>query len=131
MKTFLNEEKKKFKDLSDAEMLAIIKAKITGECEIEDRFGDWEVAGSEGVEFHRIYRTKPPKQLVIPWAVLKKDIKYVAMEKSGNVYGYRELPRKANNEWLTATFVTLHSVFDFDTNGIDWETSLVTRPECI
>ena len=131
MKTFLNEELKQFKDLSDEEMLAIIKAKIAGMCEVKHNDYNWGCSISEAININLIYRTKPPKppkQLVIPWKVLKKNIKHAAMDMDGRVFGYSEMDGKNDEYWLGLGEADL-SFLELDTSGIDWKTSHVTRPE--
>jgi len=129
MKTFLNEEKKEFKDLSDEEMIAVIRAKLSGNCEVMTLIGVWENVNFYGFNFSCIYRTKP-KQLVIPWAVLKKNIKHAAMDKDGRVFGYLEMGEKGDENWNGSEPKSL-TALDLDTDGVDWKTSLVTRPEGI
>lgn len=128
MKTFLNEELKQFKDLSDEEMLAIIKAKIAGTCEVKQLDEKWGCSVSDAVNINFIYRTKPPKQLVVPWEVLKKNIKHAAMDMDGRVFGYSEMDGKDDEYWFGLGEVGL-SFLELDTSGIDWKTSHVTRPE--
>lgn len=131
MKTFLNEEKKQFKDLSDEEMLAIVKAKIAGKCEVMVVFGHaskWCAVDDIAIDLRQIYRTKPPKQLVIPWDVLRKDIKHVVIDEDRRVFGYSEIKGRDREFWEGEGVADL-TALDLDTSGIDWETSLVTRPE--
>mgnify|MGYP000594331440 CR=1 FL=1 len=128
MKSFLNEELKQFKDLSDEEMLAIVKANIACECEWYGNSG-WVPAIEELLNVNYIYRTKPPKQLVIPWAVLNKEFKHAAMDRTTGVAIFLEEPVRHDHVWMGFGKFNLSYAITIDTDGIDWKTSLVTRPE--
>ena len=129
MKTFLNEEMKPFKDLSDEEIGCIIREKLNEK--VEYFFcGEWCGADESTINLVKIYRIKPAKQLVIPWEHLNKEIKFVAMDENKSVYGYYSEPNRTTSMWsITKVACLLNGALNIDTYGIDWETSLVERPE--
>jgi len=131
MKEFLNEDMKQFKDLSDEEMLAVIKAKMKGECDIYyANSNEWISGAHDSLVFNHVYRTKPQikKQLVIPWEMLPDDVQYVAMDKDGELFGYATEPRCSGDCW-TNIGNCFRLKLKIDTSGIDWKDSLVKRPE--
>lgn len=133
-----NHEKKTFKDMTPEERSAIVEAKLREGCEIFscERWGD---SASSGVAFDGIYRTRP-RQLVIPWDVIKPEYKWAAMDECGRVFLYEEKPslvryknkcfddRSEHYGW-TGGGGFLPCCLNIDTTGIDWRESLVQRPE--
>lgn len=133
MKHFENKDKKIFSELSDEEMICIIREKMKMNAEIE-MVDTWNIADSGNINFNCVYRTKPQKKLNIPWNVINKKYKYAAMDKSGTVFLYEKqplinldceiyLPEKEDN------FKNTSNILELDTSGIDWKESLTERPE--
>lgn len=83
------------------------------------------------------YRIKPTKQLVIPWEVIKPEYKWAAMDSDDRIFFFEKEPQIERSEYwryepnygdLEDGFGTL-SVLNLDTGGVNWEQSLVQRPE--
>lgn len=129
-----NHEKKAFKDLTPEERSAIVEAWINGNA---DYFSEVDNKWAEKSEYTAlmqvsVYRTRP-RRLVIPWEVIKPEIKFAFVGKSGRVYGceYKPHPNycfydgwKSDGRWLN-----IGECIAIDTTGIDWRESLTQRPE--
>lgn len=130
MKTFLNEEMKPFKELTDEQLLAIVKAKIADSCDFFRETGVWHKSDTAHLSLDAVYRTKH-KQLVIPWEVVKKEYKHAAMDRTTGVAIFLEEPVRHDHVWMGFGKFNLSDAITIDIDGIDWETSLVTRQEGI
>ena len=107
------------------------------------------VADPESVEFYRLdevwlgarklsnfihlgscYRIKP-RQLVIPWDVLRPDIVAAAMDADRLVYAYAAVPTPDQNYdvWSSMNGDAYNLLcLNIDTTGVNWRESLVMRP---
>lgn len=124
-----NHEKKAFRDMTPEERSAIVEAWMSDiGCEVLRGDGGWRNSNSLDfmLDADNAYRTKP-RQLIIPWDVIKPKYKWAAMDNTGNVYLYKEEPRLVSDcfagEWCYTT------ILNIDTTGIDWRESLVQRQE--
>lgn len=131
MKEFLNENKRKFIDLTDEEKLLIINEKIKGNVELIRAGNDmWSVAGISDITFNVIYRTKPTKKLDIPWQFIKPEFKWAAIDENGDIFLHIDKPVLGNSYWLNyAPCKRINDTVNIDTTGVDWKTSLTQRPE--
>ena len=84
------------------------------------------------------YRIKPePASTPLPisrdaWKFLDKNIRFIAMDKYGSVFVYRNRPKRYESEWRVpgnAGDKWTAYPLDVTTDGINWETSLTERPE--
>jgi hypothetical protein len=128
--TVMNEQKLAFRDMTKEEQLAIIEAKQKGNVEsYHSHYEVWEEADTLAVQFSGVYRTKP-KQLVIPWDVIKKEYKWAAMNKNGNVYFFPREPIifRDDSFWDCGGERQL-SIVEINTKGVQWQNSKTQRPE--
>lgn len=123
----LNEQKLAFRDMTVEEKLAIIDAKLFGTCEVCSG-GEWYPAlYDDTVCLNTVYRTRP-RQLVIPWEVIKPEYKWAAMDENGAVFVYEyNMPHLGSGLWIGDG--SCISSLNIDTTGIDWRESLTQRPE--
>lgn len=126
-----NHERKAFKDMTPEERSAIVEALLAGRAEVFAA-GKWMDKIDQWVGMSTIYRTRP-RQLVIPWDVIKPEYKWAAMDECGDVAIYDFKPVISEEEWLCGNngygkSLELHAL-NINTTGIDWRESLVQRPE--
>lgn len=120
-----NHEKKPFREMTPEERSAIVDGWVNGELEVlciqvwRKYVGDLCKSS--------VYRTRP-RQLIIPWEVIKPEYKWAAMNDDEKVWFFSEKPRHDEACWLIAG-TTTRSVLIIDTTGIDWRESLVQRPD--
>lgn len=136
-----NNEKKAFRDMTPEERSAIVEAWIVGDplCG-----GDVQVLTDDGwatviltdyIPLDSIYRTRP-RQLVIPWEVIRDDIAWFFISSKGRNWGvtqscYDTKPEINGDDWICdggSKWFSLDAL-NIDTTGIDWRESLTARPE--
>lgn len=129
--TVRNEEKKAFRDLTPEERSEIVEEKLRGNVEAfndADECMEWRASGSGYIRMASIYRTRP-RQLVIPWKVIRPEYKWAAMDDSGAVWVYAEKPYANDSAWGSCDGLETIDALNIDTAGIDWRESLTARPE--
>lgn len=121
-----NHERKAFKDMTPEEMGVISAAIIAGNIEYWSSYSKkWMIPGRAmgGIDFEAAYRTRQ-RQLVIPWEHIKPEYKWAAMDEDGEIYFFKQKPRKdAYPDAMQSCLLNIN------TTGIDWRESLVQRPE--
>lgn len=135
MKTFLNEEMKPFRELTDEQMAAVIRSKIAVECEIYDA-RSWNKAPDQRICFNEIYRTKPPKQFVIPWSAgILPEFKFAAyLLNDRHVWIFEKRPQYTgfgdHFDWISTggKAERLSNVLVVDTTDVNLA-ELIVRPE--
>lgn len=125
-----NEERKAFRDMTTGDRVKIMEAWIASG--IEAWTGHSWSSHSDYVShlYDRcVYRTRP-RQLVIPWEVIKPKYKWAAMDKDGGILFSTKQPNIGAEVWLVSgqSDVGLDAL-DIDTAGVDWRESLTQRPE--
>lgn len=131
--SFLNEEMKRFKDLTREQKHVILDNCCDGICEVF--FSDfWKKKETCGIHDLGIYRTKPKeyKKLDIPWEVIATVYNYAAMDENGDIYFYDVLPDwlPIHKEWsFNGSEVAQAYCLKLDTTDIVAEHSLTQRPE--
>jgi len=77
------------------------------------------------------YRAAPFTMPTYPWAAMHKRLKWCAVDKNGEVYGYENTPDKAHSMWLArGEHFRIDDVFsDYKPGTVDWGNSLQERPE--
>lgn len=124
-----NHEKKAFRDMTPEERSAIVEAKILGNAErIFEGDSDWDISDKENLNFNGIYRTRP-RQLVIPWEVIKPEYKWAAMDSDCSLFVYDVEPNLSTHDWVrNGGLPECIDALNINTTGIDWRESLVQRP---
>ena len=126
-----NENKVPFREMTAEERSAIVEAWLIGNAEY---FSVTDDIWHEKVDYSTLvpgttYRTKP-RQLTIPWDVIKPEYKWAAMDDDGVVYFHKEMPSNSSGEWIADYGCSIGSYcLNIDKTGIDWRESLVQRPE--
>lgn len=124
-----NHERKAFRDMTPEERSAIVEAWLDGGVET---FGvtEWLPAASNFIVHDLPYRTRP-RQLVIPWEVIKPEYRWAAMDADGEVYAFDIRPSDDADQWVPTgdNAIMINGVINIDTTGIDWRESLTARPE--
>lgn len=121
-----NHEKKPFREMTPEERSAIVEDKLRGDAELFLQ-GSWREADRDGIAFIIAYRTKP-RQLIIPWEVIKNEYKWAAMDGDGEVYVFKKKPAIDHRDWYHDEYGNIYAL-NIDTTGIDWRESLVQRPD--
>ncbi len=124
--TVLNEQKLAFRDMTKEERSEIVEAWLSGEVQgYIPNTGEWEDRGPvDFIYTLQAYRTKP-KQLVIPWEIIKKEYKWAELQGK-TVWVYKQDPATCSPDDLEP--VGLFAL-DIDISGIDPANSLTQRPE--
>lgn len=126
-----NHERKAFRDMTPEDRSAIVEAWVSGDIE-EMGALSWHGGSPLAIATQGIYRTRP-RQLVIPWAHIKPECKFAALQGTGEVWFYEIEPElradKRGAWWFGKGADCWESVLMIDTSGIDPEHSLTARPE--
>lgn len=125
-----NHERKAFRDMTPEERSAIVEAWISraGIDVYSHADGGWVEADYEVKLPENAYRTRP-RQLVIPWEVIKPEYKWAAMDANQRVVFYTEKPRAGVDSWVTDCYWSCSLLLNINTTGIDWRESLTARPD--
>lgn len=123
-----NRERRAFKDMTPEERSAIVEAWLLKDAEYYSTAGRWEYEFGYELAYDAIYRTRP-RQLVIPWDVIKPEYKWAVMNEDDGLWVYVEKPEIANEEMWDIRGKCSPLPLNIDTTGIDWRESLVQRPE--
>lgn len=122
-----NHERKAFRDMTPEERSAIVEAWLIGNADIY-AVGKWQRPADDHIAAHQPYRIKP-RQLVIPWGVIKPEYRWAAMDESGSTWVYENKPEIADSSWTSGDGLDGIDALKIDTTGIDWRESLTARPE--
>lgn len=139
--TVRNEEKKPFRDLTPEEMGEIASAIVRGEVEYWSSFSRiWmtPVMAMGGIDLDAAYRTRPRK-LVIPWKVIRKEVKWVVLSSRHGLQGITankngEIPEVGGfpiQDWNLpqgSSWVDLDCL-NVPLEGVNWRESLTERPD--
>ncbi len=138
--TVRNEEKKAFRDLTPEERGEIVEAWVAGNLEYYNvPHMEWQQKRHEStLTLDSAYRTRP-RQLVIPWEVIRKDVKWVVLcsrhglqgitaNKNGEVPEVGGFPIQDWNLPQGSKWVDLDCL-DVVIDGVNWRDSLTERPE--
>ena len=120
----------KFRDMTPDQRSKIVEALVADAASVESYQPDgvWMGKRNSFIHLSSCYRLKP-RQLVIPWGVLRPEIVYVAMDADGHVFGYSTLPDVGTSAWGSwHAQARIDHILPIDTIGIDWRESLVMRP---
>jgi hypothetical protein len=123
----------KFKDMTPEQRSEIVEALVADPVSVEfyQPDGVWLIKRNSSTHFihpSSCYRIKP-RQLVIPWDVLRSDIVAVAMDADGWVHAYTSVPTPDHSAWssMSAEACSLRCL-NINTIGVNWRESLVMRP---
>lgn len=130
-----NHERKTFRDMTPEDRAVIVEAWIAANpllgCDVQvltDR-GWATVILTTHIPLDIIYRTRP-RQLVIPWEVIKPEYKWAAMDGDGSIFVYDVEPNLSLHDWVrNGGLPECIDALNINTTGIDWRESLVQRPE--
>ena len=81
------------------------------------------------------YRINPnPTPTPIPvsrkiWKKINKEFRFIVMDKNEHFYHCKKAPKRFDGEWLLYEVEHIKSPLVFNSDGINWETSLTERPE--
>lgn len=81
------------------------------------------------------YRINPnPNPTPIPvsrkiWKKINKEFRFIVMDKNERFYHCKKAPKRVDGEWLLSEVEHIKSPLVFNSDGINWETSLTERPE--
>lgn len=136
---FLNEEKKKLMDCTDAEIAAIVRATCTGE--VQRYFGDpdqpdypggWiEGAIVRSVSATGVYRVKP-RPMRINWDHVGEEWNHIRANGNGGVHCYRVPPELLGNWWHPRgnRMLPIHAELfaSFQRGDLPWYEATCDRP---
>lgn len=124
-----NHEKKAFRDMTPEERAAIVESWIAGNLEYYSLMsGDWREKEDDGLYGVTAYRTRP-RQLVIPWKVIRPEYKWAAMDFDKTIAIFKQKPYMDADDWAGGSCAVVGGIFNINTTGIDWRESLTARPE--
>ena len=63
------------------------------------------------------------------WKKINKEFRFIVMDKNEHFYHCKKAPKKQHGEWNLAEVEHIKSPLVFNSDGINWETSLTERPE--
>ena len=84
------------------------------------------------ITFERLtYRPKqePMRPMSPPWEHIRDDIVTVAMDKNGDVHGYRSPPMLGDGVWAVYGGYYCLNALNFYRGNMPWDQSLVMRPK--
>ena len=93
----------------------------------------WDDSDSDSIIISTKYRIKS-KPTPIPvsrktWQKINKEFRFIVMDKNKHFYHCKNAPKSSDKTWLLSEVDHVKSPLIFDSNGINWETSLTERPE--
>ena len=115
------------------QILLAMMQKIPVECNFGDGDG-WTDAGILYPNRNYKYRIKPePISTPLPisreiWSHLHKRWRYATMDRDGQTFWHQEKPTKNHLGWGSVDYRSTYPL-NFNSEGINWETSLTERPE--
>ena len=96
--------------------------------------GEWELSTILFPTMNYEYRIKPTL-IATPlpisreiWSHLNKRWKYATMDRDGRTFWHQEKPTKNHLGWGSVDYISTYPL-NFNSEGINWETSLTERPE--
>ncbi|OTP97259.1 hypothetical protein B6D16_00860 [Gilliamella apicola] len=112
------------------QMLLAIMQKIP----VEVNFGgEWTTSTILFPSMGYEYRIKPtPTPIPVSrktWKKINKEFRFIVMDKNKHFYHCKNAPKSSDKTWLLSEVDHVKSPLIFDSNGINWETSLTERPE--
>ena len=63
------------------------------------------------------------------WKKINKEFRFIVMDQNKHFYHCKNAPKSSDKTWLLSEVDHVKSPLIFDSNGINWETSLTERPE--
>lgn len=93
----------------------------------------WDDSNSDSIIISTKYRIKS-KPTPIPvsrktWRKINKEFRFIVMDENKHFYHCKNAPKSSDKTWLLFEVDHVKSPLIFDSNGINWETSLTERPE--
>ncbi|OTQ30943.1 hypothetical protein B6D19_10595 [Gilliamella apicola] len=93
----------------------------------------WDDSNSDSISISVKYRIKS-KPTPIPvsrktWKKITKEFRFIVMDKNEHFYHCKKAPKRVDGEWLLSEVEHIKSPLVFNSDGIDWRTSLTERPE--
>ena len=93
----------------------------------------WDDSNSDSIIISTKYRIKS-KPTPIPvsrktWKKINKEFRFIVMDKNKHFYHCKNAPKSSDKTWLLSEVDHVKSPLIFDSDGINWETSLTERPE--
>lgn len=127
----MNREYKTFGELSREEQFDLFSAWLSGS-PIE-YWHDFTFCKLPSWSKELKYRMKPVTltKPSIDWSHVAPEYKWLAHDKDGDTYLYREEPKLGGGEWYASVydFVGTESFASFKPGTCDWKDSLVRRPK--
>ena len=112
------------------QILLAIMQKIPVEVNIG---GEWRTSTILFPDMGYEYRIKPtPTPIPVSrktWKKINKEFRFIAMDKNKCFYHCKKAPKRFDGVWLLSEVEHIKSPLVFNSNGINWETSLTERPE--
>lgn len=95
--------------------------------------GEWEKSTILFPDMGYEYRIKPtPTPIPVSrktWKKINKEFRFIVMDKNEHFYHCKKAPKRQHEEWNLAEVEHIKSPLVFNSDGINWETSLTERPE--
>ena len=120
-------------DAKQEHMVQILLA-IIQNIPVEVNFGgEWTTSTILFPSMGYEYRIKPtPTPIPVSrktWKKINKEFRFIVMDKNKHFYHCKNAPKSSDKTWLLSEVDHVKSPLIFDSNGINWETSLTERPE--
>lgn len=114
------------------QILLAMMQNIPVECDFDDGDG-WVDAAILYIDLDKKYRIKPtPTPIPVSrktWKKINKEFRFIVMDKNEHFYHCKKAPKRQHEEWNLAEVEHIKSPLVFNSDGINWETSLTERPE--
>lgn len=112
------------------QILLAIMQKIPVEVNIG---GEWRTSTILFPDMGYEYRIKPtPTPIPVSrktWKKINKEFRFIVMDKNEHFYHCKKAPKRFDGVWLLSEVEHIKSPLVFNSDGINWETSLTERPE--
>ena len=112
------------------QILLAIMQKIPVEVNIG---GEWRTSTILFPDMGYEYHIKPtPTPIPVSrktWKKINKEFRFIVMDKNEHFYHCKKAPKRQHEEWNLAEVEHIKSPLVFNSDGINWETSLTERPE--
>jgi len=129
-----NKDLKPLIEMTDEEIVAIVRGKAEGKVERYGRNGAgriWLDTDDRHLCIDVAYRLIPKyTPITVDWSVLDDDIQWIAADENGGIFGYAVRPIKYDTYWFCVDYHRLAGVIKSLNRGdIPWDQSLIKRPE--
>lgn len=131
-----NKDRKPLIEMTDEEIVAIVRGKAAGKVEVRFSNDTWSNADQFGLALNSIYRLVPTyTPITVDWSVLDDSIQWIAADSDGTIVSGTDATRiypNTGGQWIVPKgqcFYVKGIIKSLKRGDIPWDQSLIKRPE--